>query len=557
MTGGFPAEYGNRFGGVVDIVIKSGLRMANIGSLTVNGGQAGRFNLLGDFGGHSHRIGYYGFASMFESDRFLNPPDPEAIHDHGHGGHGLFQLDGDLGDRGRLLGMVMVDGSNFEIPVTPQDLQLRPQAQASERTRQQTAVVGWNRAWSDMTASATFYQRWSRSDLLPASGPLTAEAAVRRDLLTLGGKVDLTRFKGRHVVKFGIDAVKLRPDEQLTYDSSGYEAYADLIGVPAVHVTDNPITFAGHDSGGQVSGYVQDDIRVSDRVTADIGVRVDHYNLVLSETHASPRLNLAVQTGRGTVVHASYNNFFVAPPVEGVLSSAAGLTAFIQEIGVPLPPVQPTTEHQFEVGAIAPAGPLQAGVTGYYRTSDNPVHTTIWPDSRIYSYASFTHARAYGLEARVDLPRLLRYGLTGYFNYALGRVDFYNPVTGGFVTEPEHLDSTERFLAPMDQTHTLTGGLTYRHQPTGLWAGTAVEYGSGTPTEREETTDARVPGHFTANISFGIDLLRSGARKPRLSLQMDIENVSNNLYLVAQESEFAAGQYSIPRLVAVTAKVRF
>jgi hypothetical protein len=127
----------------------------------------------------------------------------------------------------------------------------------------------------------------------------------------------------------------------------------------------------------------------------------------------------------------------------------------------------------------------------------------------------------------------------------------------GFVTEPEHLESTERFLAPMDQTHTLTGGLTYRHQYTGLWAGTAVEYGSGTPTEREETMDARVPGHFTANISVGVDLLRSGKPRPRLSLQLDIENLTNNLYLVAQESEFAAGQYSIPRLVSVTAKVRF
>jgi hypothetical protein len=556
MTGGFPAEYGNRFGGVVDIVTKSGLRMPNSGSVTVNGGGAGRFNVLGDVGGHHNRIGYYGFGSLFESDRFLSPPDPEAIHDHGQGGHGLFQLDDDLGGMGLLRAVVMVDGSNFEIPVTPQDAELRPQAQATEHTRQQTAIVGWSRGWSDMTASATFYQRWSRSDLLPAAGPLTAEATVRRDLLTLGGKVDFARFMGRQTLKFGVDAVRLRPDEHLAYDSAGYEAYADLIGVTPIHST-GPITFDGDDSGGQISGYVQDDVRLGDRVTADVGVRVDHYGLVLSETHASPRVNLAVQTGRGTVVHASYNNFFVPPPVEGVLSSAAGLTTFIEEIGVALPAVQPTTEHQFEVGAVVPAGLLQVGGTGYYRTSDNPVHTTIWPDSRIYSYASFTHARAYGLEARVDLPRLLRYGLTGYFNYALGRVYFYNPVTGGFVTEPEHLDSTERFLAPMDQTHTLTGGVTYRHQPTSVWAGAAVEYGSGTPTEREDTIDARVPGHFTANISFGVDLFRSATRRPRLSLQLDIENVTNNLYLVAQESEFAAGQYSIPRLIAVTAKVRF
>ena len=105
--------------------------------------------------------------------------------------------------------------------------------------------------------------------------------------------------------------------------------------------------------------------------------------------------------------------------------------------------------------------------------------------------------------------------------------------------------------------------------------GTAVEYGSGTPTEHGESehihaegepththatsadTAERVPGHFTANISFGVDILRSANRRPRLSLQVNIENVANNLYLVAHESEFTPGQYSIPRLVTATAKVRF
>jgi hypothetical protein len=41
------------------------------------------------------------------------------------------------------------------------------------------------------------------------------------------------------------------------------------------------------------------------------------------------------------------------------------------------------------------------------------------------------------------------------------------------------------------------------------------------------------------------------------SFQVDVENVGNNLYLAAQESEFTPGQFSIPRLVSVTAKVRF
>jgi outer membrane receptor protein involved in Fe transport len=348
----------------------------------------------------------------------------------------------------------------------------------------------------------------------------------------------------------------LRPDEDLSYDYSGYGEYSDLVGLPRLEITENLITYSGRESGGQMSGYVQDDIRWNDRLTTNVGARVDRYDLLFSATHVSPRVNAALRVVGGAVVHASYNYFFVPPPIEGVLSSAAGLTDRIEEIGIPLPPVQPTTEHQFEVGASAPVGPLQVGFTGYYRASDNPVHTTVWPDSRIYSYASFHHAQAYGLEAKAEVVRLARYGLTGYFNYALGHVYFFNPVTGGFVTEAEHVDSTDRFLAPMDQTHTLTGGLTYRHAKTGLWIGTALEYGSGTPTETEEG-DARVPGHFTANISSGIDLLRGSKGRPRLSLQVDIENVTDNLYLVAQESEFSPRQYSIPRLISATAKIRF
>ena len=575
MTGGFPAEYGNRFGGVVDIVTKSGLRMDHRASVTLNGGEAGRRNVLGEVGGRRNRVGYYVFGSMFESDRFLSPPDPEAIHDHARGGHVFFRLDGNLGSAGSLRAVVMGDGANFEIPKTPEDVELRPLADANQRTRQQTAIVGWTRASSNMTVGASFYQRWSRSQLSPAAGPLTARAEVERELRTLGGKVDVTRLAGRHAIKAGLDAVSLRPDENLGYNYRGFRDFAHLIGLPHIHITDNVITFAGRESGGQVSGYLQDNVQISDRVTADVGLRVDRYDLLIAATHASPRLNLAVQVGGGAVVHASYNHFFVPPPVEGVLSSGAGLTERIAELGVALPPVQPTAEHQVEVGASAPAGPLQLGLTGYYRASDNPVHTTVWPDARIYSYASFDRARAYGLEAKAEVPRLARYSVIGYVNYALGRVYFYNPITGGFVTEAEHLEATNRFLAPMDQTHTLTGGLTYSHARTGLRIGTAVEYGSGTPMEHGAAHDAhaagepdhthaesagaaaRVPGHTTANISFGIDVLRGANRRPKLSFQIDVENVGNNLYLIAQEGEFTPGQFSIPRLVAATAKLRF
>jgi len=106
---------------------------------------------------------------------------------------------------------------------------------------------------------------------------------------------------------------------------------------------------------------------------------------------------------------------------------------------------------------------------------------------------------------------------------------FFNPV-GGFITDPEHLDATTRFLAPMDQTHTLTAGGTYRpfHGP--AWIGGAVEYGSGTPMGHGEEHGhgdladimpepahdgiARVPAHATLNVSFVLEALRGRTRGP-------------------------------------------
>src|SRR5688572_15506643 len=267
--------------------------------------------------------------------------------------------------------------------------------------------------------------------------------------------------------------------------------------------------------------------------------------------------------GGATVLHTSYNHFFVAPPIEGVLSSSAGLTRAIEEIGTALPRIDPTVEDQFEAGIATVRGPLQLALTAYYRATDNPVHTTVWPDSRIYSYASFDRARAYGLEARAELSAPVRSGLTGYLNYALGRVDFSNPVTGGFVTDAGHLTATNRFLAPMDQTHTMSGAMTYRHAASGVWAGTGIEFGSGTPIGHGDDEhahaageedhahasgagNARVPSHAIGNVSVGVDLLRGTAGRPRLVLRLDVENVANDAYVIAREGEFSPAQYSIP-----------
>ena len=72
----------------------------------------------------------------------------------------------------------------------------------------------------------------------------------------------------------------------------------------------------------------------------------------------------------------------------------------------------------------------------------------------------------------------------------------------------------------------------------------------------EEPAPERVPEHFTQNLTLGWDAWCQG-EQPRLRFQFNIENLSNNLYKVAQESVFSPGQYSIPRMFSGSIKIHF
>ena len=66
----------------------------------------------------------------------------------------------------------------------------------------------------------------------------------------------------------------------------------------------------------------------------------------------------------------------------------------------------------------------------------------------------------------------------------------------------------------------------------------------------------RVPQHFTQNLTVGWDMLRDG-EQPRLSLQFNIENLTDNLYQKTAPSVFSPGEFYIPRLFSGSMKIHF
>jgi hypothetical protein len=535
MTGGFTPEYGNRFGGVLDTTTRSGATLDGHGDVNFRGATVDNYDVNADYGGRVGTIGYYGFVDGFTSGRYLDPPEPNELHDFGKGSRGTVQLDWH-GQKDALKLLLMGGGTNFQQPNLAEDEEAG--RNADRHLRQQTAILGWVRNFSSRTLLATsIYERLSSDRVLPTSDPITPVSIASRSTLTLGIKSDVSHLWRGHVFKGGLDLLRLRESESFFFDSRG-----DPDVFPS---------FSGSRKGGQASGYVQDHFSPFRNLWVDLGVRYDHFDLVRTGVQTSPRIGLAYYVPRTkTVIHAAYNRLFSPPSIEySLLASFIGHKAEDpdQRVG----DVQAYTQNYFEVGVAQELHPrVSLEVNAYVHTGHNSFENHEISISRIFLPINFHSARSAGAELIANMRQLERIGISGRFQYAVARTFFYGPVTGGF-TGDEILLPGERIMPAFDQTHTATAQVFYHHRWRGFWGGSALRYGSGTIVEN----GPRLPQHLTADLASGIDLWNSEPR--RLALEFDITNISDSRYQIAKESEEIPIQYAPSRTIGGSLKFHF
>ena len=539
ITGGFPAEFGNRFGGILDVVTRSGFDANNHGSVTLGASTFQRHNAAFDYGGHTERFGYFVYAQAFESGRFLNTPEPTLLHDFGKGSRVFAQLDYRPSASDFFKLTLTGGGTNFELPNTAEDEEHG--RDFFQRNREQTAVLSWDHFFSTSSAlSTSLYERLASARLVPTNDPQSIQAGGLRNDITVGAKSDYSLYLGaRHTIKAGIDVMALRLREDFFFDPREDEIEIEQFD------------FRGRRTGEQASGYFQDQIRLFRNFTANLGLRYDQYSLATSGQALSPRVNLAYALpGARTVLHFAYNRFFSPPPIENQLLSG--------RLGHEGRPPQISRSHHYEAGVShAIRDRLVLRLSGYVRTDKNSFETTELANVRIFAPTTFTRGKAYGLDFSAQLAEIKPLGLSGYFGYTAQRAFLTGPVSGGF-TDEEH-EVAEHNPAAFDQIHTGVAGLTWRERRSGFRASAALEYGSGTPATLHnaggEEVTVRLPEHLVANFYFGVDLFRKERRG--VSLQLNIENATNRVFAVGKESEFTPVQYSPPRFISGSVKFHF
>src|SRR5437899_12968977 len=220
MTGGFTPEYGNRFGGVLDIVTRSGADLGGHGDVNFRGATLDNYDLNADYGGQYRALGYYFFVDGFTSSRFLDPPERHELYDFGKGSRATAQLDWHAGAKDALKLLLMGGGDNFQQPNISGDQAAGRDAQ--RHLRQQTAILTWLHMFSLQTLiSTSLYERTSSDRVLPTTDPITPFSEASRSPLTLGIKSDLSHYWKGHFFKAGVDLVHLRESESFFFDSRG------------------------------------------------------------------------------------------------------------------------------------------------------------------------------------------------------------------------------------------------------------------------------------------------------------------------------------------------
>jgi hypothetical protein len=564
LTGGIPAEYGRRLGGVIALDTRR----------TGNPGYSGDAKFqTGSFENHAASLsqqyrtertalsfGIHGGVT----DRYLDPPSLQNFTNSGSSGGFNTRFDWDLTERDRLALYLRSNRTNF---LVPNDL---TQQAAGQRQDRRSSETGWQAHYQRVFSSRTVAtvrgmfrdltaKLWSN----PESTPVYVDQNRGFREGAVGGTV--TMDTERHTLKFGGDLRFNRLRERF------------LLAEPE-ELPDFDLEFDDLETSTETSLFVQDHVRFGN-LAANVGIRFDSYSLLIDDDAFSPRVALSYYVPRADLqLRASYDRIFQPPPSENLLLSSAAEDLAIDEVEEALP-VPASRAHFYEVGLRKPfLNVFRLDVSHYWRTFRNYIDDDVFLNTGLSFPITFDTARIEGTEVRLDLPRWR--WLSSFVSYSnmLGRAG--SPVTGGLFIEggeaEELRDVVVHFPISQDQRNTVAAQV--RVEPHGrVWFSSGVRYGSGLPVELEDDEEEeeqeeeqpisqeildrvnfdreRIRPNFSLDLSAGVRIWEEDSRS--VTVQFDVRNLTDRLNVINFTGLFSGTALAPKRQFTFQTRVRF
>ncbi len=581
ITGGIPAEYGQRLSAVVNIVTKGGAETPE-GEIELNYGSYNTFtpHLLYGGSNESGSLHYFFSANYNQTDRGLDTPQPESfenqmqggtdsVHNFASGNSEFAKIDWLADNQNKLTFIVFNSQSNYEIPNFPASfgpsfrlfqpgiadqfgnskgpttplLNYVPSDTDDRQLEINTyAQVVWKHTFSDRAfLQLAPYYKYSliknSNDLLndlassplgatPISGAEPSSFFQNRHVNNLGLKGDYTlRANSDHLIKTGFQLQTSRSDGTISIQT-------DLAAPPLVDSSPN--------SGNLESVYVQDDFTLVKSLTFNAGVRFDATQFTLGGLNSSdylfqPRIGLSYMITDQTQFHIFYGKLFQPAPIENLRylpDPSNGTFTSLDSYDI-----KAEKDDFYEAGIAQQLFDKQvAHMNVYYKTGVN-----ILDDFQILNTPiaqPYNFATGYAFGAEFSIKGQISEEWSEYMNYSYG-VAKGQGITAGVVGEPANND-----YQTLDhvQLHTANAGLTYTKNH--FWWTTQGFFGSGLRTGPQNSLN--LPSHFTMDTTIGYQFVGKSWLS-QFKLSGDILNLFDNRYPITIANGFNGSHYAAGR----------
>jgi outer membrane receptor protein involved in Fe transport len=522
--GGYSSEYGDRTYGFFNVVTPSGFERDKEAELILSAGNFYSTDDQFNIGGHTQRFAYYASVDGNRSELGLGTPVSQVIHDQSGGVGGFLSLFYNPSSKDQVRWIASLREDRYQIP----NLQEQEASGIRDLDLEQDELAGfhWAHSFSDgVLFSLAPYFHFDVAHYLggPNDTPYVLDDNGRSAYL--GGRAVLQAQKKRHNARVGVEVWG-------QHDNTFFGLTANPGGA-ALSQQENH--WANSDAV-----FLEDQYKASAWLTLDLGLRLTHYNGLVNENAADPRLgaSLRVPWLRWTL-HGYYAYYYQPPPLDSV---AGPLLQFAIAQGYGFVPLHGERDIQSDFGVSIPLRGWALDVDRFHTSAVNFLDHDVIGNSGIFIPLTDLAAIIGGTEVTIRSPRL--------FHVAQLRVAYSNqiaqgtgPITGGLL---EYAPSGF-FLLDHDQRNTITSVLSLT-LPWHMWATPAYQFGSGF-----ENGDgpAHLPPHNTFDLSIGKRIGETW------TISANAVNIANTRYLLDTSNTFGGTHYINPRQIYGEIRYRF